>query len=429
MAAVSTKGVAGIPLAALDAISDENTRQVLAALVEGWHVRNGSTGNGDGRFVTKAELTQQAFKTQQSATNAAGSSSSTQTNLGTIKPGQIAQIINDVQASVFASQLWSDLGSRISLIQIDSTQNAADIKTETQKRINADNAIVQSTTTQFAVLSGNLAAVQQQVTTIANTVSAYSQTLTTLQSQVGNNTSALQIEAATRANADNEMMAKFTVKIDQNGYVSGFGLMSTANNSTPYSQFIVRADQFAIGSPSGPGISPAIPFIVQTTYDSKGNPPGIYMDTAFIKQAAVGTLLIDGNAVTVPASVYVPPSGVTLNRLSNPFSAFQVVGSLTVDFGSYAPAVTVVMGSINLLTTGGYTGQATLYLRIRETTTGLATSVAGQVTASSFNFVMNNALSGLGPGVKTFVIEVTRNDIGFDFYVGDVTLTVLGAKR
>lgn len=305
MATVSTnKGVAGIPLAALDAIPDENTRQVLAALVEGWHVRNGTTGNGDGRFVTKAELTQQAFKTQQAATTAAGSSSSTQTNLGTIKPGQIAQIINDVQASVFASQLWSDLGSRISLIQIDSTQNAADIKTETQKRINADNAIVQTTTTQFAVLNGNVAAVQQQVTTIANTVSAYSQMLTTLQSQVGANTSALQIEATTRANADNEMLAKFSVKIDQNGYVSGFGLMSTANNSTPYSRFIVRADQFAIGSPSGPGIQPAVPFVVLTTYDAKGNPPGVYMDSAYMKKASVGTLMIDGNAVTVPAAAY-----------------------------------------------------------------------------------------------------------------------------
>jgi len=39
------------------------------------------------------------------------------------------------------------------------------------------------------------------------------------------------------------------------------------------------------------------------------------------------------------------------------------------------------------------------------------------------------ALSGIGSGVRTFVLEVTRDNSGFDFSVGDVTLTTLGAKR
>lgn len=301
----STNKVAGINLAALNAIQDENTRQVLSALVDGWHMRNGSTGDGDSRFVTLKELNDiTGATTGQDGTSSSAGQGGSSSSTSAVKPGQIAQIISDVQNSVFTSLLWSQLGDRISLIQINTSQNAADILTETTKRISADNAIVQTTNTQFAVINGNVSALQQQVTTMANNVAAYAQLITTLQAQVGANTSALQIEATTRASADNEMLAKFTVKIDQNGYVSGFGLMSTANNSTPYSQFIVRADQFAIGSPSGPGVTPAVPFVVQTTYDSKGNPPGVYIDTAMIKKASVGTLMIDGNAVTVPGSAY-----------------------------------------------------------------------------------------------------------------------------
>lgn len=427
--ATSSK-VAGINLAALNAIQDENTRQVLSALVDGWHMRNGSTGNGDGRFVTLKELNDlTGATTGQSTSTTSTSSSGSSSGTSAVKPGQVAQIISDVQNSVFTSLLWSELGDRINLAQINASQNAADILTETSKRISADNAIVQTTNTQFAVINGNVSALQQQVTTMVNNVASYTQMITTLQSQVGANTSALQIEASTRATADNEMLAKFTVKIDQNGYVSGFGLMSTANNSTPYSQFIVRADQFAIGSPSGPGITPAIPFVVQTTYDGAGNPPGVYINSAFIKYASVGTLQIAGNSVTVPATSYFAPSGVVLTRQSNPFGSFQTIGTLWVDFGSTPPSSTVVMGSVNLLTTGGYTGQATLYMRIREATTGITTAASGQVTASSFNFVLNNAMTGLGAGVKAFVLEVTRDNTGFDFYVGDANLTVLGAKR
>lgn len=48
-------GIPGIPLGALDAITDENTRQVLQTVVDGLNVRNGFSGTRDNRFIT-AEL-------------------------------------------------------------------------------------------------------------------------------------------------------------------------------------------------------------------------------------------------------------------------------------------------------------------------------------------------------------------------------------
>ena len=235
--------------------------------------------------------------------------------------------------------------------------NAAAISTETTARINGDNAITSSVTTQFSTVNNNIAALQQADTTITNSVASLSSTVTTLQATVGANTSAIQTEATTRANADNDLYAKYSVKIDQNGYVSGFGLMSTANNAAPSSTFIVRADSFAVGSPSGPGITPKIPFIVLTTTDGLGNPPGVYIDSAVIKNADIGTakisnlavttgkiddlavdtLKIAGNAVTQPqvytaADVYVPTSSAIVMTSSGVNESYNYVGPGNGDY-------------------------------------------------------------------------------------------------
>lgn len=385
MSAINTKiGVPGINLAALDAIPDQNTRQVLRDIVDGWHVRNGSSGKGDMRFITAGELGDLAGRV--------GGLSRTVDQLqsqGSDRPltsGQISRVISDLQASVMESTLFKELGDRIRLIDLTAAKNLADgllteaqarqaaitqeqtirqeadsslaqqittvtaavgqnaaglqqeitarangdtaeaqarellaarvgsaegaILSEATTRLNADNAIVTNVNTQFASVNGNLSALQVSQTNTANNVAALSSSVSTLQVQVGANTVALQNEATARVNADNDIYVKWSVKTDVNGYVSGFGLISEANNSTPHSDFIVRADRFAIGSPTGAGITPKVPFIVLTTTDAKGNPPGTYIDYAMIKNAdigrakiddaAVNTLKIDGEAVIVP---------------------------------------------------------------------------------------------------------------------------------
>jgi hypothetical protein len=407
-------GVPGVSLAALDAIEDQNTRQVLRALVDGWQVRNGASGTGNNRFITADEMSNLSGVVQSVSANLAGLGAKAAKPI--LTSAEINRIITDLQASVMNSLLWTTLGERIDLIDLsivteqqaridaiaseaatrlgfDNVQgskiatletttdnqatlitglttrvggaestiinlqsttaaqaqtlvslntrtgnaesniatlntttsnqanslsllttlvsnNEAGLTTEINTRVNADNAIATSVATQFSTVNGNIGALQTTQTTLSNNVASLSGTVTALQSTVGQNTSAIALEAETRANVDGDMLAKYTVKIDQNGYVSGYGLMSTANNSIPFSEFIVRADRFAIGSPSGPGITPSVPFIVLTTPDSKGNQPGVYIDQVMIKNAAIGTAQIDdlavntlkiaGNAVTVP---------------------------------------------------------------------------------------------------------------------------------
>lgn len=88
------------------------------------------------------------------------------------------------------------------------------------------------------------------------------------------------------------MSAQYTVKVDNNGYVSGFGLASTLVNGTPFSEFIVSADRFAIASSSGSEVIPFVVTTATTTLNGVSVPAGVYIDQAFIKNGAIGTAQI-----------------------------------------------------------------------------------------------------------------------------------------
>lgn len=277
MTTALNKGVPGIPLGALDAISDENTRQVLRAIVDGWHVRNGASGTGDRAFVTRGEVSGLAAQQTQKALE----------NFGGVRidPGEISRLMNDLHTQVFESRLFRALGERVDLIDkpggiferlgtaetvltseiqqriqgdtaLSTSINAMGtrigtaetaIVTETNQRVNADNALQQTISTQYAAVNNNLSLIQQQQNTTANNVAALSTTLYQVQAQVGQNSAAIAQEAEARANADGDLYAQWTLRVDVNGRVSGFGLASDAT----VSDFIVRADRFSIVSPTG----------------------------------------------------------------------------------------------------------------------------------------------------------------------------------
>ena len=162
--------------------------------------------------------------------------------------------------------------------------------------------------------------------------------LKTVTSSVGSNTASIQ----TNVESIDGIEANFTVKTDVGGHIAGFGLLNTARDATPTSEFGVRADKFFIAPPStASNIAPTtnlfkgkvwvdtstapsvvkyydptansntggwtttqvtnLPFIVNTTpttINGQSVPAGAYMDTAFIAdatitQAQIGTLNAD----------------------------------------------------------------------------------------------------------------------------------------
>lgn len=104
------------------------------------------------------------------------------------------------------------------------------------------------------------------------------------------NAASIAQESEIRETETGSLFAKYTVKIDNNGYVTGYGLASTANNGAPTSEFAVRADRFFVASPSGPGIAPTVPFIVQTTptvINGVAVPVGTYIADGYIRNGTI----------------------------------------------------------------------------------------------------------------------------------------------
>ena len=146
------------------------------------------------------------------------------------------------------------------------------------------------TTAGNAATSAQLSA---ESTARANADSALASDITSLTTTVGNNTTSI----STNATSINGVEAQYTVKIDSNGHVSGFGLASTTTTAGPTSAFIVRADKFAIIDPSNTGsglgtTSPSssiVPFVIDS-----GN---TYIASAMIKDASIVSAKINSLAV------------------------------------------------------------------------------------------------------------------------------------
>lgn len=243
-----------------------------------------------------------------------------------------ARIYAEAQARLAAD---NTLGSSISTLQSSDSTQASQITTlQTRASTSESNIIslqsttatqattISSLTTRTAAAESNITNLQSTTATQASTLSTLStrttaaessisnlqtttanqaSSISTLSTTVNGNTTAIQQEALTRSGETGNLFSKYTVKIDTNGYVSGFGLASEANNATPFSSFVVRADRFSISSPNGPGITPVTPFIVTTTsqtIDGTTVPAGVYIDGAYIKGGTIKGSAIEAGTIT-----------------------------------------------------------------------------------------------------------------------------------
>ena len=220
---------------------------------------------------------------------------------------QVEQTARSTADAGLAASITS-LDSRLTTAEGDVTGNSSAITSLDTRVTTAEGGITANAsdiTSLQASVASNLAAVQSEATARANGDSALANDITTLTAAVGSNLAAVQTEAIARANADGDLQAQYTVKVEANGYVAGFGLANTANDATPTSEFIVRADKFAVASPSGPGVAPAEPFFVRTTAATVNGvdvPVGVYMRDVFVQNGSIGNAKI-GNAAIDAAKI------------------------------------------------------------------------------------------------------------------------------
>lgn len=174
---------------------------------------------------------------------------------------------------------------------------------------------------------------------------------------------AMEQRFTAQASSITGLEGKYSVKIDVAGHVSGFGLLSTANNATPTSEFGVRADRFFIAAPAtssstapttglykgrvwvDTSVTPNVtryytgsawtttpqnlPFIVQTsptTINGVAAPAGVYIDTAFIRDGTITTAKI-GNAQIDDAKI----ANIDATKITTGFLSADRIQAGTLD--------------------------------------------------------------------------------------------------
>lgn len=114
------------------------------------------------------------------------------------------------------------------------------------------------------------------VTKIGGKVDAQATAVQQLDTKVGKNTASIQTQSQTI----NGIRANWTLKMDVNGFVSGIGAMNDGKTS----EFIVRANKFAIANPTGTGKKYG--FVYQSSPKTLPNgtviPAGLYIDNLIL---------------------------------------------------------------------------------------------------------------------------------------------------
>lgn len=232
----------------------------------------------------------------------------------------------------------SNLTALASTVSSNHSSVTSAIASEASTRSSADSSLAADITSLTSTVTTNnstlTASLSTEATTRANADSALSSSLSTLSSTVGGHTTSI----STNTSSINGIEAKYTVKIDNNGYIAGYGLISTANNGTPTSQFQVRADTFAVFN----GSSPVSVFTVSggTIYLSNAVANNLAANSVTSTQIAAGAVTAGKISVSSLDSITATigllrtaASGARMELESNQLRAYDSAGTLRARFG------------------------------------------------------------------------------------------------
>jgi predicted nucleic acid-binding Zn-ribbon protein len=231
----------------------------------------------------------------------------------------------------------TNLDTRVTSAEGTITSQSSDI-TSLQSSVTSLNTSVSGNAT---AISG----IETRVTANEGDISSQATALTSLTSTVGTNTTSITNQQTTI----NGIKAQYTVTIDNNDHISGFGLVSDIIDGNPTSAFIVNADQFAIG---GAGvITDEYPFVVYTTNTNVTKdgetytiPAGAYIQDAFIQNAAIDSAQIRDAAIT---SAKIDDAAITSAKIENlSVGTIKIAnGAVTNKYAAYTDAITYVTGT------------------------------------------------------------------------------------
>lgn len=344
----------------------------------------------------------------------------------TLQAGLATEISDRTAAVTAANQARVDgdaaLAADITALEADlateTSQRTAAITAEQQARVDGDaaeaaarTALAARVTTAEADIDANTAAITAEQTARANADSAIAASVTALTTTVNGNSATL----TTFGESINGLQARQGVRLDVNGYVTGF----VQNNDGAQGDFIILADRFAIVDPAGgAGQTAVVPFEVVSGNVRIGNDVSIGGD--LIVDGSIQTGAIADNAVTRGNSAFIAAAtgvGTTSTQVAS-VSLTTTGGSVRVDFGAaYAQDNGAVVAGIvvtyrikrgtTVVRTGTYCevpGIITAPVRASETAEVLGeVDLPGAVSGSFHVFAVDDAAPA---GTHTYSVEL-----------------------
>ncbi|MFG4579555.1 phage tail protein [Acinetobacter baumannii] len=168
-----------------------------------------------------------------------------------------------------------------------------------------------------------LSSLDAKVTKIDGRVTVNASNITDLSTTVGGHTTAI----SDQSKSIDGIKAIKTITIDNNGVMSGYGLISEIINGKVTSTFGINADSFYIGPPSG-GKKPFLVTTTNTTVNGVTYPPGTWIDTAYIATASIKSAHIQDAAIT---TAKIADAAIDTAKIKDAAITNAKIADLTVD--------------------------------------------------------------------------------------------------
>jgi hypothetical protein len=206
--------------------------------------------------------------------------------------------VNDQKVALSTAKL--ELGA-----QIDD--NRALIVEEQTARASEDAVLAESVTTLSGSLFGDTGAITQINNVSLDSTSGIAQAVALLNTELELADGQFGVVESVSEVIDDVsgIQAKYTVKVNVNNHVSGFGLISAANDGAPTSEFIVAADTFKIGAPVEGNVSDAA-FAVYTEETVVGGityPAGTYVN-GFLNAENINVGTLNANRIQLDSAAF-----------------------------------------------------------------------------------------------------------------------------
>ncbi|MEO3357232.1 TipJ family phage tail tip protein [Acinetobacter haemolyticus] len=180
----------------------------------------------------------------------------------------------------------------------------------------ANASALQSLDTQVSVIDGKVTTQASNITNLQTSVNGHT-------TSINNNTASIDGVKAVK-----------TLTVDQDGVISGYGLVSEIINGQVTSSFGVNATNFYIGPPSS-NKKPFIVTTVPTTINGTQYPAGTWIDTAYIASATI-------------KNAHIQDAAITTAKIENAAITNAKIGDLSVStLKIQDEAVTVPSGALN----------------------------------------------------------------------------------